>query len=59
MQIKKFINEVLNEMKFVEWPTKKVVMASTMAVLVISFFAAVYLGGADYELQRLLAKFVN
>ncbi len=59
MQIKKFISEVLNEMKFVKWPTRNMVIVSSVSVLVVSILAASILGGADYGLQKLLTKFVN
>jgi preprotein translocase SecE subunit len=59
MQIKKFINEVTNEMQFVKWPTRKMVLVSTLAVLVVSLLAATLLGGTDYALQHLLTQFVT
>lgn len=54
----KFINEVLNEMQFVKWPTKRAVIASSFAVLVISVFMSIFLGAVDFGLQELLAKFI-
>jgi preprotein translocase SecE subunit len=53
----KFINEVRNEMKFVKWPTKKMVIVSSIAVIVISGFLAVFLGGIDFGLHKLLASY--
>lgn len=54
----KFLNEVRNEMKFVKWPTKRAVVASAIAVLVISIFMSIFLGGIDFGLHELLAKFL-
>ncbi len=59
MQITKFIKDVRNEMKYVKWPTRKMIIGSTIAVLVISFLTAVYLGGEDFLLQKALTKFVK
>lgn len=59
MQITKFIRDVRNEMRHVKWPTRKMIIGSTIAVLVISFLTAIYLGGEDVLLQKLLTKFVK
>lgn len=59
MQIRKFIKEVKEEMKYVKWPTKKMIIGSTVAVLLISFVVAIYLGGEDILLQKLLTKFIK
>ena len=58
MQILKFIKEVRNEMDNVKWPTRKMVIGSTIAVFFISALAAAYLGGADMLLQKFLAKII-
>lgn len=52
----KFINEVLSEMQFVKWPTRRAVIASSIAVLVISIFMSAFLGGVDFGLREALAK---
>ena len=44
-------------MKFVKWPTKKMVIVSSIAVIVISGFLAVFLGGIDFGLHKLLASY--
>ncbi len=56
MQILKFIKEVRGEMNHVKWPTRKMIIGSTIAVFFISALTAAYLGGADILLQKLLAK---
>lgn len=56
MNIKKFYKEVMAEMKNVKWPTKRMVMYSTLTVIVLSIVIASYLGGVDFGLQKLLVK---
>ena len=53
----KFINEVRAEMVFVKWPTRRMVIVSAVAVVIISAFLAAFLGGVDFGLHKLLAKF--
>ncbi len=53
----KFINEVRAEMAFVKWPTRRMVIVSAVAVVIISAFLAAFLGGVDFGLHKLLAKF--
>jgi preprotein translocase SecE subunit len=56
MQITKFIREVKGEMKYVKWPTRNMIIGSTIAVLLISAVTAALLSGEDMLLQKLLAK---
>ena len=56
MQIVKFIKDVRNEMKYVQWPTRNMILGSTVAVLLISAVVAALLSGEDMLLQKLLAK---
>jgi preprotein translocase SecE subunit len=57
--IKQYLREVRNEMTFVKWPTRKMVIGSTFAVFVISFLVAIYLSGLDMGLQKALAYIIN
>ena len=57
--IKQFINEVIAEMKNVRWPTRKMAVGSTIAVLLISIIVAAYLGVLDIELKKALAYIVT
>lgn len=59
MQIMKFIKEVRGEMKYVKWPTRNMILGSTVAVLLISAVVAALLSGEDMLLQKLLTKFVK
>lgn len=54
-----FIQEVLAEMKYVKWPTRKMAIGSTVAVLIISVIVGIYLGALDLELKKLLAYLVS
>lgn len=53
-----FFKDVLKELKHVKWPTRKMVIASSVAVIFISIIVAIYLSSLDLVLQKLLAKFV-
>lgn len=55
MKINKFLNEVRAEMKHVKWPTTKMALASTFAVIFISVLVGAYLWGLDTLLQKGLA----
>lgn len=55
----KFIKEVKNEMKYVKWPTRNMIIGSTIAVLLISAVVAGLLSGEDMLLQKMLTKFVK
>jgi preprotein translocase SecE subunit len=55
----KFIKEVRGEMKYVKWPTRNMILGSTVAVLFISAVVAALLSGEDMLLQKLLTKFVK
>ena len=42
-----FLAEVRNELKRVTWPSRKEVYATTVVVILVSFFFGVYLWGVD------------
>jgi preprotein translocase subunit SecE len=42
-----FLAEVRNELKRVTWPSRKEVYATTIVVILVSFFFGVYLWGVD------------
>lgn len=43
-----FLREVKGEMKHVNWPSRKQTMIYSALVVVISIFAAAYVGAFDY-----------
>jgi preprotein translocase SecE subunit len=55
MNILSFIKSVRAELVYVKWPTKKMVAYSTLAVIVISTIVALYLGGVDILLKKLIS----
>ncbi len=59
MKIKKFINEVLAEMKNVKWPSKRMIIGSTIAVIIISSLVAIYLSGADVLFKKALVYLIE
>ena len=50
----KFLTDVKVELKKVTWPTRKDTYASTIVVIVLVLVSAVYLGGIDAILSRLI-----
>ena len=53
-KIKDFLANVKAELKKVTWPTKKEVYGSTAVVIVVVLLCAVFLGGVDLILSRLI-----
>jgi preprotein translocase subunit SecE len=49
-----FFSQVSTEMKKVSWPTKDELVASTIVVLVSTFFLAIFIGFADVILSRVV-----
>lgn len=58
-QIKKYINEVLVEIKKVSWPTRKQTLDKTLLVVVVSVITAAYIGGLDYVFQQLMETLIG
>jgi len=53
-KLNEFLANVKVELKKVTWPSKKDAYASTMVVIVLVMLCAVYLGGVDLILSRLI-----
>jgi preprotein translocase subunit SecE len=49
-----FLANVKAELKKVTWPTRKDTYASSLVVIVLVLVSAVYLGGVDLILSRLI-----
>ena len=49
-----FLTEVRNELKRVTWPSRKEVYATTLVVILVSVFFALYLGVVDYILGHIV-----
>lgn len=59
MKIKHFIKEVIGEMDHVKWPTRKMAIGSTWAVILISVAVGAYLGVLDLFFKKALSVLVN
>lgn len=53
-KLNEFFANVKAELKKVTWPTKKETYASTTIVIVLVLLSAVFLGGVDMVLSRLI-----
>jgi preprotein translocase subunit SecE len=53
-KLSEFFANVKIELKKVTWPSKKDAYASTMVVIVLVMLCAVFLGGVDMILSRLI-----
>ncbi len=51
-----YIKESKAELKKVSWPTREQAIQSTILVIVISVLTAVFLGGTDYILNKILER---
>ena len=59
MKIKKFLNEVVLELKKVSWSTKEELFTSTWVVISITFILTLYIGAADFILARFLSILIK
>lgn len=50
----KFLSDVKGELKKVTWPTRKDTYASSLVVVILVLISAVFLGGVDLVLSRLI-----
>ncbi|SHJ97246.1 protein translocase subunit secE/sec61 gamma [Malonomonas rubra DSM 5091] len=53
-KVSEFLANVKAELKKVTWPAKKETYASTTIVIVLVLLSAVFLGGVDMILSRLI-----
>ena len=53
-KLNEFLTNVKAELKKVTWPAKKETYASTTIVIVLVLLSAVFLGGVDMILSRLI-----
>jgi preprotein translocase subunit SecE len=53
-RVSEFLGNVKAELKKVTWPSKKDTYASTTVVIVLVLLCAVFLGGIDIVLSRLI-----
>ena len=53
-QVSEFLGNVKAELKKVTWPSKKDTYGSTTVVIILVLLCAVFLGGVDIILSRLI-----
>lgn len=54
VKLNQFLGNVKSELKKVTWPSRKDTYASTTVVIVLVLLCAVFLGGVDIILSRLI-----
>ena len=57
-RIKKFLREVRNELRKVNWPSRKELMAYTAVVLVTVFLVATFIGIVDLIFSRVISALI-
>jgi len=58
-KIKKFIGEVLAEMKKVSWTTRRELVDSTLIVILSSFLLGIFVGVIDFAFSKGVAVIVK
>jgi preprotein translocase subunit SecE len=58
LKLKNFLTESRQELKQVQWPTRREAVYLTWVVIAISLILAAFLGGLDYIFSYLLQNFV-
>jgi preprotein translocase subunit SecE len=53
-----YIKDTRGEMTHVSWPTRRQAIVVTIIVILVSVFAALYLGFFDYIFSLVIQKFV-
>ena len=53
-----YIKDTHEELKHVSWPTRQQSIVFTIAVIVISILASIFLGFFDYIFSLILQKFI-
>ena len=58
-KVKKFIGEVLAEMKKVSWTTRRELVDSTLIVILSSFLLGLFVGVIDFAFSRGVAVIIK
>lgn len=56
-KLKQFLREVRAEMEKVTWPGRQEVQAATLVIIALVLLLAVFIGGVDFIVSRLLGLF--
>ena len=58
-KVRKFLSEVLAEMKKVSWTTKKELVDSTLIVIFSSFLLGIFVGVIDFAFSKGVAVIIK
>ncbi|MFA5088050.1 MAG: preprotein translocase subunit SecE [Candidatus Omnitrophota bacterium] len=58
-KIRKFVTEVILELKKVSWSTKKELIDSTWIVFLSTFFLGIFIAATDFVLSKLLELIIR
>ena len=58
-KIKNFVIEVKTELQKVSWSTRQELAGSTAVLIVITFILAVFIGGIDFVLSKILRSVIK
>jgi preprotein translocase subunit SecE len=56
-KLRNFLREVRVEMEKVTWPGRKEVQAATLVIIALVMLLAVFIGGVDFVVSRVLGLF--
>lgn len=56
-KIPQFLREVRAEMEKVSWPSRDEVRAATIVIIVLVIVLAIFIGGVDFVVSRVLGLF--
>jgi preprotein translocase SecE subunit len=56
---KKFVSEVIVELKKVSWSTKRELLDSAWVVIISSFILGIFIGSTDFVLSKLLELIIK
>lgn len=57
-KIKKYFTEVTTELKQTTWPSKDNTKNMTLLVVLVAALLAIYLGGIDFLLQKIMGVLI-
>lgn len=57
--LKRYINQVLQEIRKVSWPSKQQTINKTVLVIVVGAVVTFYIGGIDLILQRIMQALIR
>ena len=58
-KVKKFFNDVYQEMHKVAWPSKQELVGSTIVVIVMSLLVSFFIGTVDFILKELVNLLIS